>query len=315
MKKDGSTPLLAAAQQGSLAIVRLMLEAGAAVGAARRDGTTPLIVAAELGHHLCTAELLKRGAPTDARARDGTTPLLAAADAGHHSIVALLLKAGPPKSAFLSATMAADGSTPLLLAVQNGHRAVVAALLQTGADPNVARRDGVRPLALATEVRKKGASEQGYGINTRRNKRFLCIRRPCCCARCRMRTHFARALAHICSPSFSADARFAHYHPQVQPESDIADLLRQAGASVAAPSSIPAKRASKSPRRASALLAGIGDGHLDGAVPSSRSDSSRRESIEALDEVVELAERRSGAMSMSETAADAVDLIGRKAEI
>ena len=47
---DGMTPLIIAAQQGHLDIVRFLVEVGVAKDQAATDGMTPLIIAAQQGH-------------------------------------------------------------------------------------------------------------------------------------------------------------------------------------------------------------------------------------------------------------------------
>ena len=99
----------------------LLLDNGADVKQARKDGTTPLIVAAEQGHGEIVALLLDKGADVKQSTTDnGATALHVAALHGHREIVALLLKHGADKSA-----KATTGHRPVDLARQQGHNALV----------------------------------------------------------------------------------------------------------------------------------------------------------------------------------------------
>ena len=74
-----TTGLHLAAYFGIKAIVKLLLEKGAAVDAADGDGETPLHWALDNGHVEVVRLLLEKGAAVDAADRDGQTPLSAAA--------------------------------------------------------------------------------------------------------------------------------------------------------------------------------------------------------------------------------------------
>ena len=72
----GYTPLLRAAYNGDEAVVRLLLEAGAAKEAKDKYGNTPLIWAAENGREAIVPLLLEAGADKEAKDKDGGTPLI-----------------------------------------------------------------------------------------------------------------------------------------------------------------------------------------------------------------------------------------------
>ena len=62
---DGETPLLIAAGEGHLEVVRHLVEVGALKDQARNDGATPLFVAARAGHLDVVRHLAEVGAQID----------------------------------------------------------------------------------------------------------------------------------------------------------------------------------------------------------------------------------------------------------
>ena len=178
--------LHAAAATGGLgALNRLLADPGARAGLDRRDrhGRTPLMVAIYGGHAPAVAALIKAGADLNALDRQRYDALTIAAVAGNLKIVRLLLKAGAKSGqttspydgtaliatahlghvAITKALIAAGapldhvnnlGWTALIEAIVLGdggrrHTAIVTALVKAGANPNIADRQGVRPLTLA----------------------------------------------------------------------------------------------------------------------------------------------------------------------
>jgi ankyrin repeat protein len=95
LDKNGR-PLIFAAMNGSLDIVKLLLAAGAPVNVADPLGYTPLIHAAltENGNLELVKLLLERGVDPKAKAADGTTALSAAQRKGWTAAITLLQQAG-----------------------------------------------------------------------------------------------------------------------------------------------------------------------------------------------------------------------------
>ena len=99
--EEGWTPLHHAAEEGNLAIVKMLLEKGADVDArTSRFGETPLMLACGLfggGRNdagKCARLLLEKGANANAATNDGVTPLMYAAHRGRVETVKLLLAKG-----------------------------------------------------------------------------------------------------------------------------------------------------------------------------------------------------------------------------
>ncbi|KAJ4194440.1 hypothetical protein NW759_016520 [Fusarium solani] len=124
----GRTPLLRAAEAGHEAVVRLLLEKGAAIESKDDEGRSPLSLAAERGHDSIIRLLLEKGAPMGSKDNRGRSPVLWAAEGGHEAVVRLLLEKG-------AAIESKDdqGRSPLSWAAEAGYDAVVRLLLEKGA--------------------------------------------------------------------------------------------------------------------------------------------------------------------------------------
>ncbi len=136
---DGLTPLHAAAERGNAAIVELLMDRHAAIGAKTRIGNyTPLHLAA-LGAHTAVAEkLLEAGAdPNAVTTNTGVTPLHLAAAAlnGAETVAALLEHGADPNAREIAA-----GQTPLMFAAAENRADAIRELIRRGADPSVTTR-------------------------------------------------------------------------------------------------------------------------------------------------------------------------------
>ncbi|MET1113895.1 MAG: ankyrin repeat domain-containing protein [Comamonas sp.] len=153
---SGYTALSAAALSGHIAVVNLLVRAGA-------DIDTDFLRAAESGSVEMTIALVKAGANPNATNAAGFTAFMLAAKNGHVAVVTALKHAGvdidvylffaaeqgaAPMVAFLARAGGdvnvadADGVTALMRAARNGDIDVVNALVQAGADV-----DGSLPMA------------------------------------------------------------------------------------------------------------------------------------------------------------------------
>lgn len=126
-----STPLMEAAQEGHIELVRFLLENRANVHAQTQTGDTALAYACENGHTDVAEILLMYGAELEHESEGGRTPLMKACRAGHLCTVKFLLGRG----ADVNRQTANNDHTPLSLACAGGHQAVVELLLANGADP------------------------------------------------------------------------------------------------------------------------------------------------------------------------------------
>ena len=96
-RHNSMTALTIAVVSGSLRVVRLLLEGGAAEDTADDSGRTPLMLAAERGHFEVARSLLEGGANKDLTDHEGKTALMLASLAGHSTIASLLLEGGAAK--------------------------------------------------------------------------------------------------------------------------------------------------------------------------------------------------------------------------
>ena len=141
-----------AAQRGNLATVRLLLGAGADVGAQESNGgQNALMWAASQGQATVITELLGHGADIKARSKGGFTALMFAAQQGDPDSVRTLLDAG----ASPNDVARKNRMTPIVLASAMGHIKAATLLLDKGADPNAINADGFSSLHYA--ARRKGA--------------------------------------------------------------------------------------------------------------------------------------------------------------
>ncbi len=151
---DGMTALHWAAFNRNAPLARLLLEAGAGVGAGTRIGHyTPLHLAARSGAGEIAELLLGAGADPERPilVGGGAKPLHFAAEAGDARTIAALLRAG----ADVDATEAAWGQTPLVFAASKGRTGAVRQLLEAGADPSIHTRVmDVKARAVADRVER-----------------------------------------------------------------------------------------------------------------------------------------------------------------
>ena len=143
-----STPLIVAAEFGSVACVRILLEKGADLHVKRDDGMEVLLAAVTQGSTDITALILEASKIANAPCQELDESLLIAAKNKRTRILLLLIRAGANTSA-----RDADGKTALTLAVGNVHPESVACLLENGADANQVDAYNKTPLALVLEAK------------------------------------------------------------------------------------------------------------------------------------------------------------------
>ncbi len=177
LSDDDSTPLIVAAQEGHLRVVRALLHAGARVNHSNDAGWTSLMASCSRGHLAVAKTLVGAGAEIDASDEDGISPLRTAAGGGHTTVVEYLIGVGAkvqcPDNDGLSPLHAAAmyghlstakmlagagaemdaadsrGDSALIHASNNGHVSVVKCLAAAGADLERPDNDGQGPLHRA----------------------------------------------------------------------------------------------------------------------------------------------------------------------
>jgi ankyrin repeat protein len=144
------SPLLFAARTGHAATIKLLIEAGADVESKDTNEQTSLSLAAHFGHEAILKHLLEAGANVKSKDIKGRTPLSNAVLGGHETIAKQLLEAGVDTE-----TKDVGGETPLLLAVRCRQEAIVKQLLEAGADIKTNDISGQTPLLLAIRYKQE----------------------------------------------------------------------------------------------------------------------------------------------------------------
>ena len=131
---QGVTPLMVAAADGYLRLVRILLNNGADLSKKDYQGATALHFSAAEGHVALTKLLIREGAAADLEVKmaDGGhgTPLHRAAHAGRSEVIRVLLDAGANPD-----SRAEGGQTPLFIAMLSGHVDATRELLRAKANP------------------------------------------------------------------------------------------------------------------------------------------------------------------------------------
>ncbi len=159
--QKSETLLESAAAKGKLAVVKLLLESGAAVDGLQQPGLTALHYAAANGHKAVVDLLLSQGAKAGAQDGCGVTPLHLAARKGYEAVVKALLAAGAPVNVQLTLADKSEtedlqyyisaGQSPLHLAAIAGYTGLVELLLAKGADVNSVDSAHRTPLSYAAQ--------------------------------------------------------------------------------------------------------------------------------------------------------------------
>ncbi|XP_041831355.1 kinase D-interacting substrate of 220 kDa B isoform X2 [Melanotaenia boesemani] len=142
---NGQTPLMLAAEQGSLEIVQELIRRGANVNLDDVDCWSALISAAKEGHVDVVKELLENSAYIEHRDMGGWTALMWAAYKGRVEVSKLLLEHG----ANPNTTGQQYSVYPIIWAAGRGHADIVKLLLDNGAKVNCSDKYGTTPLIWA----------------------------------------------------------------------------------------------------------------------------------------------------------------------
>ncbi|TVU13757.1 hypothetical protein EJB05_37183, partial [Eragrostis curvula] len=145
--KDSKNLLHAASAKGHVDICWFLMEEeegpGLHVNSRSATGDTPVLVAASEGHLPVLRYLLARGGDTGMPDVLGLTPLHHAVHNDHCDAMRLLLSKGAPVDPI------ADGRTPLFFAASKGRPQALGILLDHGADPNRIKDNSFSPLMMA----------------------------------------------------------------------------------------------------------------------------------------------------------------------
>ncbi len=166
----GSSPLIIAAEQVNIPLMKMLLKAGANPNFERKYGDkTALLVAISKADMNMLRLLLNAKADVNIRGDSRQTPLHFATDKKHLGMVNLLLKHHPAIN-----VLDASGYSPLHNAVLSRNLPIVRRLLEAGAQPNTVDNTGDTPLIDALKWRKAGIAklliEKGAKINVLNNK-------------------------------------------------------------------------------------------------------------------------------------------------
>jgi uncharacterized protein len=121
-----------ASQNGSYAIVRILVEAGVDINEKGYVGHTAFRIASRNGHTEIVKYLAGKGADIETKGDDEATPLEAAAGKGHLEIVQFLIEKGAKVN-----HQDKEGDTPLGEAAKAGFVDVIQYLLSKGADTSL----------------------------------------------------------------------------------------------------------------------------------------------------------------------------------
>ncbi|XP_072490381.1 kinase D-interacting substrate of 220 kDa isoform X4 [Notamacropus eugenii] len=141
----GQTPLMLAAENGNLEIVKELLKNGANCNLEDVDNWTALISAAKEGHVAVVKELLKCNVNLEHKDMGGWTALMWACYKGRTEVVDLLLS----KGANPNVTGLQYNVYPIIWAAGRGHADIVHLLLKNGAKVNCTDKYGTTPLVWA----------------------------------------------------------------------------------------------------------------------------------------------------------------------
>jgi ankyrin repeat protein len=159
----GEPPVLTCARSGNRAAVTALLDGGAEVDARetwRRQ--TPLMWAAAENHVEVVKLLLERGADVDAGSKGGFTALTFAVRQGARETTRVLLDAGAALD-----VLAESGESVLHVAIKNRHYPIASLLLARGATPDAADRGGRTPLHVLVEAREPASRQRAPAMEER----------------------------------------------------------------------------------------------------------------------------------------------------
>lgn len=164
------SPLHVSAARNDPGLATLLLTNRAQVDLNNSEGMTPLLLAAQKGSVAAAEVLLQHGANPNARVEgynpghEGWTPLFFAIDRNQQKMVELLLKNKADPNLPCDLPPWDSKCTPLTLAAQKGFSNITEALLAAGANPNLKSQNGKFPLIKAAEAATSADLTKGVQI-------------------------------------------------------------------------------------------------------------------------------------------------------
>lgn len=155
---DGTTPIMYAAANGDLELVRALIKAGANVKLQNQLGTSAITEAAIIGSAPIIEALLKAGADPNFKTPNGETPLMAVARTGHIDAAKALLDAG----ADINAKESWGEQSPLMWAAAQSQADMVKFLAANGANLNDHGKVDQWERKIIQEPRPKDMNKGGF---------------------------------------------------------------------------------------------------------------------------------------------------------
>ncbi|KAH7325656.1 hypothetical protein B0I35DRAFT_493569 [Stachybotrys elegans] len=164
--REGLTPLLRAVRSGHEAVARLLIDRGADANSKDSNGWTALSWASENGYEAMAWLLIDRGADVNAKSYIGWTALIFASEKGYEAIARLLIDRGADVNA-----KSHGGRTALICASEKGYEAIARLLIDRGADVNAKSHNGSTALIMASQRGHTAVArlliDRGADINAR----------------------------------------------------------------------------------------------------------------------------------------------------
>ncbi len=126
-----------------------MLKGGVNPNVANEKGNTPLIISASLGDLASVQDLLAYRADLNMANKDGNTALIYAARYNYPQVIKMMLLPQTMQTPLDVNAQNKEGETALYWAAAKGNVEVVKRLLAAGADPTIAAKNGLVPVAVA----------------------------------------------------------------------------------------------------------------------------------------------------------------------
>lgn len=164
---DRETPLMMACRNGSLPLIKILVDAGALVNCQdSRDGSSPVMMCAERGDVVGLEYMLDRGGDLHRKTRDEETALHLATRSNRLDVVEFILQHRSPLDINARNII---GATPLHLAVGGNNTDIARVLAKYGADTNARNDDGISvlysALSSATQLMIPALLENGADAN------------------------------------------------------------------------------------------------------------------------------------------------------